>query len=91
MDSVLPKNRIDLKDSLHATQRQSSQYVKIEDNIMNFNFDRIKNMSSSRTKLSDSDMKKLGKDMNRINLAFLSSAEVRLRRKEHLNKLQFFM
>lgn len=82
MDSILPKNRIEIKDSLHAKTRQSSSYVKIEDNVLNFNFDRSKR--AGKRHLSEQDVQKLGTELNRINLSFLSLNDVEKRRKVHL-------
>jgi hypothetical protein len=33
---------IDYKNSLHTNQIQRSKYIKLDDNLLNFNFDRSK-------------------------------------------------
>ena len=58
--------------------------------MLNFNFDRSTRATDGKRDLSDAEVKKLGKEINRINLCFLSLTEVECRRRAHLQKLQLF-
>jgi hypothetical protein len=90
MDSVMPKNRIDINSSLSTFQRQSAHYVKIDDNVLNFHFDRAKRAADGKRDLTAAEIGKLGSELNRIHVSYLASKDVECRRKAHLAKLRLF-
>ena len=85
---ILFDNRIDIHDSMHTMKRQSSNFVKIEDNVLNFTFDRSKR--SEMSSLGEAEIKLLGKELHRIHLKYLTEAEVQHRRKSKLSQLKNF-
>jgi hypothetical protein len=66
--AFIKNNHIDYHNSIHTSQRQRSEYVKIDDNLLNFDFDKCLGvgMNSDLKPLSDSEIEARKEDLNRI-------------------------
>ena len=78
---------LDYNNSLHTQQLQMSQYVKIDDNILKFDFDRRAN---SKNALTEDQIQKLQTELNRVHIKYLRYDQVHKKRMTLLNqKLAF--
>ena len=78
IQKLLALKSIDYNMSLHTKQIQSSSYVKIDDNLLNFAFERLSKDKAQQ--LSDEKIQRLSKELNRVHLKFLSQDQVLQRR-----------
>jgi hypothetical protein len=86
------KNQINYHESLHTKQIQYSNYVKIDDNLLNFDLNRKFGLSGSAAKpLSDDLILTLKNELHRVHLKFLSEKMVRHRRNFLIQKKMIFM
>jgi hypothetical protein len=85
-------NQINYNQSLHTKQIQYSNYVKIDDNLLNFDLNRRFGMSSSNSKpLSDDKILILKNELHRVHLKFLNKKMVMQRRNFIIQKKMIFM
>lgn len=63
-------NVIDYTMSLHTKSLQSSNYIKINDNLLGFKMDRYE--QSKKPALSDYEVKALKDELNKIHIKYLS-------------------
>ena len=87
----LTPNDIDYTKSLHTTMLQRSEYMKLDDNLLNFDFDRSIFPWMKKTKrLTDQDIINKREDLNKVHCKYLSSDSVNTKNMFILGqKLQF--
>ena len=75
--AIIKNNHIDIYESIHTNQVQRAEHIKIDDNLINFDFDRHLGISSNRKKqLTDEDIKLKKEELNRVHIKYLSSKQV---------------
>ena len=91
--AFIKNNHIDYHNSIHTSQRQRSEYVKIDDNLLNFDFDKCLGvgMNSDLKPLSDSEIEERKEDLNRMQVKFISSKQVEDRKFKEMGQKQQFM
>ena len=67
---------IDYSDSIHTKQLQRSQYVKIDDNLLNFKFDAHEAVNQQTKQLSDDQVAKMNDEITKVHLKYLSIKDV---------------
>ena len=68
--AVIKNNHINYYESLHTQEMQRGEYVRINDNLIQFDFDRRFGVSTN-TKLKgldDNDIKEKRNELNRIHI-----------------------
>lgn len=86
------KTNIDYNISLHARTRQRSNYVRVDDNPINFNFQ--KNIFSALyddEQLSDEKIMQMKEELNRIHIKFSGEDHAHKRRKQLLQSYHIFL
>lgn len=64
------ENEINITESLHTKVIQRSQYVKIDDNLLNFDFDQF--LGFKKNRVTDEYIMKMKEELNRVHLKFVS-------------------
>ena len=72
-------NMIDVHDSLHTKAKQISDYVKIDDNILNIE------QGDAQEYLTEARLKKLKSELNQVHLKFVSEEQVKKNRAHAIN------
>ena len=77
---------------MHTKQIQNSNYLKIDDNLLNFDLNRKFGMSNSSKKpLSDEKILILKNELHRVHLKFMNDKMVKVRRNFIIQKKMIFM
>jgi len=84
--SIKMKNEIDYYQSIHTQQIQRSDYMKLDDNILNYDLDNI-----NKNILSDEEIKEKREQLSRVQVKFLSSEFVKERTQFIRRQKVYFM
>lgn len=92
--ALIRNSHIDCVKSLHCKQIQRSEYVKIDDNLIEFDFDRrfgIKGTGNPNLKpLTDDEIRTRKDELNRVQIKYLSMNQVAERKNFIMaKKIQF--
>lgn len=85
--ALIKNNHIDYYNSIHTQEIQRGDYLKINDNLIQFDFDKTFGISSNSKlkKLTDDEIKSRRQELNRTQVKYLSHAQVK-EREDFLNK-----
>lgn len=64
------ENEINVEESLHTKVIQRSQYVKIDDNLLNFDFDKF--LGFKKNSVTDEYILKMKEELNRVHLKYVN-------------------
>lgn len=88
LDKIL--NQINVEKSIHTKQLQFSDFVKLDDNVLNYSFrkHRIPFVNSSKT---DEELMDLKEDLNRVQVKYLKDDQIKKKHEDEQVYVQFFM